>query len=141
MICISVGDAATYTVIVVYGRDGSMVTMRIPPDGVDQLSETLVIRQSADMFDVMEQVLSPGLDALPPPPAAEACRDDTIGAVAISLVSGDQLRRYDAPCATAEVLALNQALIAATGDPLGEAVNNWTTPVIPAQRDMCRGME
>lgn len=142
LICISVGDASTYTVVVMYGRDGSMVAMQIPPEGLAEDSETTVLQHAENPFEALERVLLPGLEALPTPPTPEACADDIFGAVALAVQIDDApALTYVAACATPEVLALNESLIEATGDPLGDEINSWTTPTIPLQRDICRDLQ
>lgn len=139
LICISVGDADHLTVMVLYGADGGMVAMQIPPDGAEELAETAILQQAPEMFATLDQVLRPGLDTLLDAPGAATCEGDTLGPVAIGVQFTDAPAViYEARCPTPEILSLNTAMMEATGDPLGEELASFTAPTIPSHRDMCR---
>ena len=138
-LCISVGGDGIFAQVALYGSDNTALVMAIPPDGETVPMESYVVSLPSDAFPNMVAVLRPGLAELPAPPDEGACADDTLGPVSIALrQNGAETLRYDALCPTAAVLDLNDALIAATGDPAGDEMDRWTGPTIPAMRDICR---
>ncbi len=141
MICFSVGGNGSWTQVALYGADDTALVMAIPPEGEEAAMESQAVTLPAGAFTDMVVALLPELAAMPAPPEATECADDALGPVSIAVRQlGSEPMRYDAPCTTQALLDLNDTLIAATGDPSGDAAQAWTNPVIPAMRDICRAL-
>ncbi len=141
LLCVSVGGDGLWTQVALYGSDNTALVMAVPPEGEDAPMESRTVSLPDDAFPAMAAVLRPGLADLPPPPDAGACDGTSWGPVTIALAqSGADDLLYEAPCLTADVVALNEAMIAASGDPSGTPLREWTGPVLPAMRDICRDL-
>lgn len=138
-ICLSAGGPEEGTAIAIYGHEGDLLSIAIPPEGSEVPMQNFLFDGLADTFPVLEATITEGLANLPPPPDASTCTGDTVGRVSVAVVYPDAPPlTYDAPCVSAEFLELNDAIITATGDPSGTPVREWFGDVIPAMRDICR---
>ncbi len=139
LVCFSAGGPAEGTSVVIYGAGGDLLAMAIPPEGDAETMESALFTGFADTFPALEETIVAGLAELPEAPDAETCEDDGVGPVAIGVAFANaEPLIYDAPCISDEFLALNDAVVAATGDPVGQQTRTWGGPVVPALRDTCR---
>lgn len=141
VICVSLGAPDGSTEVAVFGADDTALVLVVPPEGAPDALQSRLVSLPSEAFAAMAAALRTGLPDLPAPPGLEACAPGALGPVTLALTTpGQAPLRYDAPCLTEAVLALNAALIAATGDPSGAAERAWTSPNLRVMHDICRTM-
>ena len=139
VICVSLSAPDGTTEVAIFGADDTALVLVVPPPGAQERVQNRLVTLPPDAFPAMQAALRDGLPALPEVPGAEACDPDAPGPVVLALSDpGQGTLRYDAPCLSDAVLTLNDALIAATGDPSGEAARAWTSPNLRVMHDICR---